>query len=854
MTADTDNDPSRQPMTAHEPARRSGGSIILVLLVAGGLVAAAIALMTIGRAQAQPYILGLLALLAMVGLFSLFAFAAGIIRFADRATDDPVLGRIADNAFEGLAVTDPRGHVVYSNAAYLALTGAATAGDARPVERVFIGNPDVSEAVFRLLKAAREGKRQQEEARIAGADGAHGRWLRMRVRPLGQTKREAKYAVWSIADITRDRERQEDVFQELQHAIEYLDHAPCGFFSVNPAGELVYVNATLANWLDHDLAEIGSGGLKLADIVSGDGASLLTPIVPVPGEVKTEVLDIDLRMRGGKTMPVRLYHKLAFGADGMPGASRTLVISRARDERSDPQRAAEVRFMRFFDHTPMAIATVDRGGAVVRANARFAKLAQSLSPDGAANKSIFRTVNARDRSLLIAAINQAAEGQGDIPPVEAMLDGAKERWGQFFVTAVEEGERETEAAIVYMLETSERRTLENQINQSQKMDMVGQLAGGIAHDFNNVLSAIMMATDFLLSAHKPTDPSFQDIMQIKQNANRAAALVRHLLAFSRKQTLRPQVLDLGETLSDIENLLKRLIGEKVKLEVMHGRDLWPVKVDVSQFEQVIVNLAVNARDAMPEGGKLTVRTANVTSEESGRLSYKGMPAAEYVRIDVTDTGTGIPAEIVDKIFEPFFSTKEVGKGTGLGLSTVYGIVKQTGGFVYVDSEADKGTSFRIFLPRHHPEPEVALEPPVTNNVAKEGSAGPKPRTDLTGQGTILLVEDEDGLRSLNARGLRSRGYSVIEASNGVEALEALAEKNGAVDLVVSDVVMPEMDGPTLLKTMRESNPDLKIIFVSGYAEDAFEKSLPENQQFAFLPKPFTLSQLVAAVKETMAPS
>ena len=280
--------------------------------------------------------------------------------------------------------------MVYSNAAYLALTGAASPQDVRPVERVFIGNPDVSEAVFRLLKAAREGKRQQEEVRIAGTDGSHGRWLRMRVRPLGQGKREAKYAVWSIADITRDRERQEDVFQELQHAIEYLDHAPCGFFSVNAAGDIVYVNATLANWLDYDLAEIGSGGLKLTDIVSGDGASLLTSIAPVPGEVKTEVFDIDLRMRGGKTMPVRLYHKLAFGADGAPGASRTLVISRARDERSDPQRAAEVRFMRFFDHTPMAIATVDRGGAVVRANARFAKLAQSLSPDGAANKSIFR--------------------------------------------------------------------------------------------------------------------------------------------------------------------------------------------------------------------------------------------------------------------------------------------------------------------------------------------------------------------------------------------------------------------------------------------------------------------------------
>ncbi|MDB5566411.1 MAG: hybrid sensor histidine kinase/response regulator, partial [Tardiphaga sp.] len=544
MTAETDHD-RQMSMTAHEPARRSG-SIVLVLLIAAAIIVAAVGFMTLGRTQAQPYILGLLALLAMVGLFTLFAFAAGIVRFADRASDDPIMRSVADHAFDGIAVTDARGHVVYANAAYLALTGATNAQEARPVERVFIGNPDVSEAVFRLLKAAREGKRQQEEVRVAAADGTHGRWLRMRVRPLGTSKRESKSAVWSVADITRDRERQEDVFQELQHAIEYLDHAPCGFFSVNPKGELVYVNATLANWLDHDLAEIGSGGLKLTDIVSGDGASLLTSIVPVPGEVKTEVFDIDLRMRNGKTMPVRLYHKLAFGADGVPGASRTLVISRARDERSDPQRAAEVRFMRFFDHTPMAIATVDRAGTVVRGNARFAKLAQSLSASGAVNKSILSAVSDRDRSLLIAAIGHAAEGQGDIPPVEALLEGAKERWGQFFVTAVEEDERETEAAIVYMLETTERRTLENQINQSQKMDMVGQLAGGIAHDFNNVLSAIMMANDFLLNAHKPTDPSFQDIMQIKQNATRAATLVRQLLAFSRRQTLRPQVLHLGD--------------------------------------------------------------------------------------------------------------------------------------------------------------------------------------------------------------------------------------------------------------------------------------------------------------------
>jgi two-component system cell cycle sensor histidine kinase/response regulator CckA len=278
-----------------------------------------------------------------------------------------------------------------------------------------------------------------------------------------------------------------------------------------------------------------------------------------------------------------------------------------------------------------------------------------------------------------------------------------------------------------------------------------------------------------------------------------------------------------------------------------------VKVDVSQFEQVIVNLAVNARDAMPDGGKLTVRTANMPAQEAEKLSYKGMPAADYVRIDVVDTGTGISTDIVDKIFEPFFSTKEVGKGTGLGLSTVYGIVKQTGGFVYVDSEAGKGTSFRIFLPRHHAELEAQSD--AGNGAAKETPTEARRAADLTWQGTILLVEDEEGLRSLNARGLRSRGYSVIEASNGIEAMEALEQKNGAVDLVVSDVVMPEMDGPTLLKAMRERNPDLKIIFVSGYAEDAFDKSvLRDDEQFAFLPKPFALSALVEKVKQTMAPS
>jgi two-component system cell cycle sensor histidine kinase/response regulator CckA len=850
------------------PARKSvdrsaavsgAGSIVLVLLVAGILVAAAAVFMLLRHGSAEPYILVFLAVLATVGVFSLFALAAGILRPSTAGPANPLIKSLVDDAFDGVLVTDGDGRVIYANTAYLDLTDAADAHDMRPVERVFIGDADASEAIYRLLKAAREGKRLQEEVRVTATKSRPARWLRLRVRPLGDGAQARRLTVWSLADVTRERERQENVFQELQHAVDYLDHAPAGFFSVDAKGDVIYLNATLANWLDQDLAQVGSGGLRLADLVAGDGAALLTTLRAAPGEIKTEVLDLDLKTRSGGTLPVRLFHKLAFGADGAPGASRTLVINRARDHGTDPQRAAEIRFMRFFQNTPMAIATVDRDGGIVRTNPLFARLFHNVLSVESGDRSIGAVIAERDRGALEAAIAQAARGRGDIAPVDAALAVEGERSARFYVTAVEEEERDQEAAIVYALETTAQRELETKLNQQQKMELVGQLAGGIAHDFNNVLSAIIMATDFLLNAHKPTDPSFGDIMQIKQNANRAASLVRHLLAFSRKQTLRPQVLDLGEVLSDLTMLLRRLIGEKVTLDVVHGRDLWPVKVDISQFEQVVVNLAVNARDAMSEGGRLTLRTTNVTAKECERYHAKGMPAADYVLVEVGDTGTGIPEAILDKIFDPFFSTKEVGKGTGLGLSTVYGIIKQTGGFIYVDSALHEGTTFRIFLPRHIASAQEAAEsaakleaPAISGTLAAADQVKRAAAADLTGEGTILLVEDEEGLRALNARGLTSRGYTVLEAGNGVEAIDVLEKSDKPVDLVVSDVVMPEMDGPTLARELRIRNPGLKIIFVSGYAEDAFQKSLPEHGQFAFLPKPFTLKQLVAVVKEMLA--
>ncbi len=839
-------------------ANQASGSIGLIVLLAIVLVGAAGALLFIGRANAEPYILVLLAIMATIGVFLLFAVAAGILRTPGRNRASWLPKAVIDGATDGILVTDESGRVIYANSAYRTLVETADPADVRPIERVFIGDPGVSELVYRLLKAAREGRRAQEEVRLGAHRGEEGRWLRIRVRPLGESKRELRMAVWSLADVTRELERHENVFQELQHAIDYLDHAPAGFFSADAAGNIVYLNATLANWLDHDLAQVGSGGLKLDDIVAGEGAALLTNLTVAPGEVKTETFDIDLKTRSGRTLPVRLFHKLAFGADGVPGSSRTLVLNRARDDGNDPQRAAEVRFMRFFQNTPMAIATVDKDGRIADSNARFARLFHSEFKADAG--SILAAVTERERGLLEAAIRKAAEGQGEIAPVDAALAGTEERFARFFVTAIEEQhDADQETAIVYALETTKQRTLENQVKQQQKMETIGQLAGAIAHDFNNLLNAIMLATDFLLNAHRATDPSFKDIMEIKRNTNRAASLVRQLLAFSRKQTMRPQVLDLGEALSDLTVLLQRLIGENITLDVPQVRDLWPVKADVGQFEQVIVNLAVNARDAMPLGGKLTLRTLNIRADESMSFQAKGMPMGEYVLVEIEDTGTGIAPEIEDKIFDPFYTTKDIGKGTGLGLSTVYGIVKQTDGFIYFVTEVGKGTTFRIFLPRYIPAADDLKGPqlPETTAPAIAGaiSAADEMRTaasDLTGHGTILLVEDEEGLRTLNARGLQSRGYSVLQAGNGVEALEELERNGGKVDLVVSDVVMPEMDGPTLMKELRKRNLNIKIIFVSGYAEDAFEKSFLDHDEFNFLPKPFTLKQLVTAVKESMA--
>jgi two-component system, cell cycle sensor histidine kinase and response regulator CckA len=822
------------------------GHIGWVLLLAGVLVGATLSLRFLGMEQTQPLILGLLAFFAMAGVFFLFAMAIGVVQFSGQTARNDITKLMADTSGDGLVVIEDDGRITYANESYLSFAGLQ-GGEVRPVERLFMGAPEVSEAIYRLAQATREHRTGTEEIRLSPSlNGAQEfGWYRVRVRPVPRPNgRQA--ALWTICEVTHERERQENVFQELQHAIDYLDHAPAGFLSVDPEGSIIYLNATLASWLDYDLAQVGSGGLSLTDIVPRDVVSLMASFSGEPGSVRTETFDLDLRRRNGQFLPVRLYHRIAFGQDGRMGASRTLVLNRsAGGEVDEGQRAAEVRFARFFNNTPIAIATVNQAGRIVHANAPFSKLFGTLArtgEGGANGASILDTF--RERGPIEAALKAAAENKGDIPPLELQTAGENGGSVRVWVTPVGDTGAEGETAILYALDTTDFRKVEEQLAQSQKMNAVGQLAGGVAHDFNNVLQAIIGYSDLLLANHRPTDPSFQDIMQIKQNANRAASLVRQLLAFSRRQTLRPEVLNLNDRLYDLSMLLKRLLGERVELDLSHGRDLWFVKADVNQFEQVVVNLAVNARDAMPNGGKLAIRTANVSATEAARLNVSAMPPADYVVVEVSDTGSGMTAEVLEKIFEPFFTTKEVGKGTGLGLSTVFGIVKQSGGYIDVNSKPGEGTTFSIYLPRHIPDVQEVPE-------ETKADVPKKPAADMTGQGTILLVEDEDPVRAVNARALSARGYTVLEAESGIAALEIIQQRGAPVDLVVSDVVMPEMDGPTLLGELRKLYPDLKVIFVSGYAEEAFRKNLPEGEDFNFLPKPFSLRQLVETVKQVI---
>ena len=810
--------------------RRAVATVALALIVALALPVAAAAIGLGPWSLAAVAIVDLLALLAVT--WAIFMRAGGR-RGAGR---EAMLAQSLDASPAGQAIVNGQDRLIYANDSYRELVGAPRDGPAPTLERVLGADSPERGRLTRMAQAARAGGQLRQTVHIS-RDGID-RWLEIAAAGLTE---DDEFVAWYVDDATA-RHRADQALKSAEAKLaEFVDAGPIGYCLADGQGRLQYVNRTLAAWLGDDAEKLAADGTTLGQLLAWQDADAEAAARALTGEAPREGM-AELRRRDGDSFPVRVRETVTRSDDGQ--VERVAVaISDARREgqMAAALRKAEDGFRRFFDYAPVGVVTLDEAGLVSHANVAFKAMTEVA--EGGTGQDWGNLFHADDRGEIAGLLNRAAEGQAGIAPVEVRLTGERERVAQLFATRLDD-EAGGSQLLLHLIDTTEQKDLELKFAQSQKMQAVGQLAGGVAHDFNNLLTAMIGFCDLLLLRHPAGDPSFSDIMHVKQNANRAANLVRQLLAFSRQQTLRPKVLVVTDVLAELTNLLRRLIGENIELKIVHGKHLGPVKVDQGQFEQVIINLAVNARDAMMGGGSLTISTSNVSTREAMLLGHDLMPSGEYVRIEIADTGCGIPKEHIGNIYEPFFTTKAVGAGTGLGLSTVYGIIKQTGGNIFVQSEVGKGSTFQIYLPRYV---ETATD------IAADEAAGGRDALDLTGKGTILLVEDEEAVRMFAARALQNKGYTVLQAESGETALEVMRGHDDAIELMISDVVMPNMDGPTLVQHARVERPDMKIIFISGYAEDAFRRNMDRAaQEIDFLPKPFSLKQLAGKVKDVLS--
>ncbi|WP_208435728.1 response regulator [Bartonella phoceensis] len=789
--------------------------------------------------------------LAVAGVAALVLSGIGVLRYNVAQLHDNCDLSIFNSSDDVIIVSDLSGFVYYSNKNYQKIL---TYKPQSSCYVVIADLPGAGALSYRLKVAACSDLAAQEELRMEQsifADSTQKKpvWYNISVQPI--KKRGKKLLFWRIADISHLQEFREVFFSNLQEAINHLDQVPVGFLSVNREGTILYANAIFAEWFSIDLAGFTVGQYSFDQLFDSVGEN-------------STWSDICLQNNKHQSSGYFLPYRFSLRLNSQTGVKKILncfmcasssflednVIYRIviipqqiqKSENDDQLKLPNV-LVEYFDASPFAIAIMNQEGQLIHANDVFSSLMGCTSE----TLNLYDIISRRDHAKLERVLQKITTNKNCTVSIETVLENNEERYLRLYVMPVKSyyDDLLQDFAILSVIETTEQKTLEDKMMQSQKMQAVGQLAGGIAHDFNNVLTAILMSCDLLLNTHRSSDPAHADLINIKNNANRAAALVQQLLAFSRKQTLRPEKIDFTEFLSDIRNLILPLLGNNIQLKIIHGRDLWNVEVDQASFQRVIMNLVINARDAMPDGGVVTIATNNITKQQSAEFDHVGFGIGEYVQLTISDTGTGISSAIQEKMFEPFFTTKEVGKGTGLGLSMVYGIIKQTGGHIYCESREKQGATFHIFLPRYIPHNNGEISPQIEKAEAQEKN------TDLTGSATILLVEDEDAVRMGGVRALQMRGYTVLEAASGVEALTILEENKGAVDIIVSDVVMPEMDGPTLLKEVRKNYPNIKFLFVSGYAKDAFAKNLPQDAVFGFLSKPFTLKQLAITVKETL---
>lgn len=779
----------------------------------------------------------LLSGIASAALLLMYALAAGEAAGRSMAADGaPGPSDLTSAALERLSdpvlITGPGGTARWANGAYRDLAGTAPGGSGLSLaapERLFSGA--ASGAVYRLSRAAANGETLRELVGRIEFGAGQGEVYAAEVSPM-----PGGGAVWRFARAVEEGEAGDSL------APDWADHAPVGLFLVDGEGRVLAANATLRDWLGVD----ANAALKLSDMLAGDGAGAVTRSRQAGA---LQRLDARLIGREGVESPVVVAvdwtderparaRGVVYGLSAAGAPPGVAQLAEAAGGEDTPGRT----FDAMFAAAPFGVARLDGAdplsAMVEDANPTLVQLSGGAAVPGARFAELFEAGDG-----LTAAFETALAGRGE--PGEAELkteDGL--RPVHVFLGPARAGKR-----AAYLMDITAWKSLENQVAQSSKMQAVGQLASGVAHDFNNMLTAIRLNVGELLNRHPVGDPSYADLQQINSVVTRQAGLVKKLLAFSRKQTFRMTVFDLSDVLSDCSVMLGQILEETVRLEIKHGRDLPLVRADRHQIDNILVNLATNARDAMrPNGGVLTITTEALDADAVGRAGAPDPRPGRWAAIHISDTGCGMDEETRAKIFEPFFTTKAAGEGTGLGLSTVYGIVKQTGGYLFVDSAPGEGTTFHVYLPEHAPS-ETEAE---AIKAEAEARAAPAKPADLAGHGRILLVEDEDAVRSFAAKSLKRRGYDVVEARDGEQALEILEDEPESFDILISDVVMPGLDGPSLLKEARPYLGDARIVFMSGYAEEEFSDTLSSDLDISFLPKPFDIQQLAERVKQELA--
>lgn len=812
-----------------EPPRRKNYEGLIAVLILAVYAGIFLFIATISESgQTTRMVAGVSVIFALIVAF--VAYRSYRIH-TEREQDLDLLNEVLEGSRGARLITDGADNTVYYNQKFKRLCRGVGPPELKTLTRLFQNNDEWSAHFDLLADQAHRGLTDSLELFSRYED--RERWLMVTAQPVSGY---AGYIHWRVDDVTQKHTVDRAIREEREKLIDFTDNAPVGFFSVDEKGHFVFANATFARWLGEDIRGLLEGGTLHTYLA--EPPKIARPYDLTEDSRARQVVEVRMKGAGGKTFLASINQVVVQEQDGRVRTRAVVHDLTAEREMRRALKASEDRFQKFFEEAPLGIIQVDPKGVITDCNHTFSAMLEAAVED-IESASLKTLIQEEDRDTALAAIARIGQGEHMEAPLEISLNGKK---GKIVTQMYARRFREGGNVVLHFINVTEQKTLEAQFVQSQKMQAIGQLAGGVAHDFNNLLTAIIGFCDLLLLRHKPGDPSFGDIMQIKQNSNRAANLVRQLLAFSRQQTLRPKVQDVTDILIELSHLLRRLIGASIELDLVHGQALGLVKVDEGQMEQVLINLAVNARDAMDGVGKLVIETADFSNKKTKELVSEDLPPGSWTLIKVSDTGCGIPEENLSRIFEPFFTTKEVGHGTGLGLATVYGIIRQTGGFLDVQSKMGKGTTFFIYLPRAAEGEQQETE----RDTAPEDD----PARDLTGTERILLVEDEDAVRTFSQRALSNKGYEVLTAESGESALSLIRnQENKHLDLLITDVVMPVMDGPTLAHRIRQENPNLKIIFISGYTEDKLKDYMNANTWF--LPKPFTLKQLAAKVKEVL---